>query len=287
MQLTNDNQSYLAGDAWIRPSDGMQLVYVPSGQFKMGSDEEDIDFALQLCSEYIDDCQRGWYEDQQPSHIVSLDGFWIDKYEVTNAQYQKCVEASVCHAPITCNWGEPTYGEGDNIDHPVVCVNWQGAHDYCQWAGGRLPTEAEWEYAARGPDANLFPWGDTFDGSLANSCDVNCTFDWKFSGYDDGYEQTAPVGSYPDGISWCGAEDMAGNVWEWVSDWYDSNYYSVSPAANPGGPNSGEHRVARGGSWRDGSNGELHLAAMRFYPGIPSLRVSTVGFRCVSPIRLP
>jgi len=275
------------GDTRTRPADGMTMVYVPAGQFEMGSDDDGVDYAMQLCSELSDDCQRRWYEDEQPVHTVALDGFWIDKYEVTNAQYQKCVEAGACQAPTTCNWGEPTYGEADKADHPAVCVDWQGAQDYCEWAGARLPTEAEWEYAARGPAGNVFPWGDTFDGTLANSCDTNCTLDWKHTGYDDGYEQTAPVGSYPDGTSWCGAEDMAGNVWEWVSDWYDSDYYSASPAENPGGPSSGEYRVSRGGSWRDGSNGELLLAAFRYYSGVPSNRTSNVGLRCASAIRSP
>jgi iron(II)-dependent oxidoreductase len=262
------------------------MVYVPAGQFEMGSDDDGVDYAMQLCNELSDDCQRRWYENQQPVHMVALDGFWIDKYEVTNAQYQKCVEAGECQAPTMCNWGQSTYGKADKADHPAVCVNWQGAQDYCEWAGGRLPTEAEWEYAARGPAENVFPWGDTFDGTLANSCDTNCTQDWKNTDYDDGYEQTAPVGSYPDGTSWCGAEDMAGNAWEWVNDWYDSDYYRVSPAENPGGPSSGEYRVARGGSWRDGSNGVLLLAAFRYYPGVPSIRTSNGGFRCASAIRL-
>jgi formylglycine-generating enzyme required for sulfatase activity len=287
MELADDSQVQAAGDTWSRPADWMTMVYVPAGQFEMGSDDAGVAFAMQLCSEISDDCQQSWYEDQLPAHTVALEGFWIDKYEVTNAQYQKCVEGGACQAPKWCNWGEPTYGEADKADHPVVCVNWQGAQDYCEWAGGRLPTEAEWEYAARGPAANVFPWGDTFDGRLANSCDSNCTMEWRYTGYDDGYKQTAPVGSYPDGTSWCGADDMAGNVWEWVNDWYAWDYYSVSPAENPGGPRSGEHRVARGGSWRDGSNGELHLAAMRFYPGVPSLKTSSVGFRCASAIHLP
>jgi formylglycine-generating enzyme required for sulfatase activity len=265
----------------------MTMVYVPAGQFEMGSDDDGVDYAMQLCRELSDDCQRRWYENEQPVHTVALDGFWIDKHEVTNAQYQKCVEAGECQAPTRCNWGEPAYGEADKADHPAACVDWQGAQDYCEWAGGRLPTEAEWEYAARGPAGNLFPWGDTFDGTLANSCDTNCTLAWRYTGYDDGYAQTAPVGSYPGGTSWCGAEDMAGNVWEWVSDWYDSDYYSVSPAENPGGPSSGEYRVSRGGSWRDGSNGELHLATFRYVSGVPSLRTSNVGVRCASAIRSP
>jgi Tol biopolymer transport system component len=283
MESAKDSQAHAVGDTWIRPADGMTMVYVPAGQFEMGSNDDDVGYAMQLCNEYRDDCQRQWYENEQPVHMVALDGFWIDKYEVTNAQYQMCVEAGGCQAPTTCNWGTPTYGKADKADHPVVCVDWQGAQDYCEWAGGRLPTEAEWEYAARGAARNVFPWGDTFDGTLANFCDTNCTQDWKNSGYDDGYSQTAPVGSYPDGISWCGAEDMAGNVWERVSDWYDSDYYRVSPAENPVGPSSGEYRVARGGSWRDGSL----PAAFRYYSGVPSLRTSNVGVRCGSAIRSP
>ena len=129
----------------------------------------------------------------------------------------------------------------------------------------------------------MFPWGDTFAGTLANSCDTNGTQRWKNTSYNDGYEQTAPVGSYPAGSSWCGAEDMAGNACEWVSDWYDADYYSVSPVENPGGPSSGEHRVARRGSWRDG----LSPATFRYYPGVPSIRTSNGGFRCTSVTRLP
>ena len=283
VEPANNGQAYAAGDTWMRPTDGMWLVHVPAGQFEMGIDEDEIDSLMQLCSEYRDDCQRQWYEDQQPAHTVALDGFWIDKYEVSNAQYRMCVEAGECRAPTTCNWGAPTYGAADKGNHPAVCVDWQGARDYCEWAGGRLPTEAEWEYAARGPAGNMFPWGERFDGTLANSCDANCTQPWKDTGYDDGYEQTAPAGSFPAGASWCGAEDMAGNAWEWVSDWYDPDWYSISPAANPGGPGAGQYRTARGGSWRDG----LSPATFRYYPGVPSIRTSNGGFRCVCVNCLP
>ena len=287
LESTSGNQSHTLGDAWTRSKDGMQMVWVPGGEFQMGSNDDGVDYAMQLCSELSDNCQRWWYEDQLPVHMVGLDGFWIDKYEVTNAQYLDCVDAGECLAPTTCDWGEPTFGVAGKADHPVACVDWQGARDYCKWAGGRLLTEAEWEYAARGPSANIFPWGNVFDGTLANSCDTNCTLDWRYVGYNDGYSLAAPVGSYPGGASWCGAEDLAGNIWEWVMDWYAPDYYRVSPFENPIGPSSGEYRVARGGSWRDGSNGELHLAAMRYYPGVPSLRTSSVGFRCASSSDLP
>jgi len=239
------------------PSATPGMVYVPAGEFTMGSDEGD--------------------SDEKPVHTVYLDAFYIDKTEVTNAQYQKCVEAGACQAPTICDWGEPTYGDASKADHPVVCVSWDGAKAYCEWAGKRLPTEAEWEKAARGTDGRVYPWGNTFDGSRLNFCDRNCESDWKDSDADDGYAQTALVGSYPQGASPYGALDMAGNVGEWVADWYDSGYYSQSPARNPPGPDSGESRVLRGGSW---SGAPLYVrCAIRFWIN-PDLRYSNLGFRC-------
>ena len=127
-------------------------------------------------------------------------------------------------------------------DHPVVLVSWTDADAYCSWAGGTLPSEAQWEYAARGPDNLLYPWGKLFAvaGSHANFCDQNCPLDWKEEGIDDGFAQTAPVGSYEDGASWVGALDLAGNVWEWVNDWYGESYYNTSSQDNPSGPDSGD-----------------------------------------------
>jgi len=232
------------GDTWTRPTDGVVMVYVPAGEFEMGSDDDDVDYALQLCNAYRGDCRREWFEDEQPVHTVVLDGFWIDRTEVTNAQYQQCVETEVCQAPTTCDWGEPTYGDASKSDHPVVCVDWHGAQAYCEWMGARLPTEAEWEYAARGPEGRVFPWGDAFDGTRLNYCDTNCERDWADETVDDGYAETAPVGSYPAGVSWCEALDMTGNVWEWVNDWYDGDYYDVSPDSNPLAGCRREHCVA-------------------------------------------
>jgi formylglycine-generating enzyme required for sulfatase activity len=137
------------------------------------------------------------------------------------------VEAGSCNAPTTCSWGEPTYNDSDKSNHPVVCVDWHGAKAYCEWAGGRLPTEAEWEKAARGPDGQKYPWGDELDGSLANFCDTNCPDDWKNEGYNDGYGLTAPVGSYPGGASFYGVHDLGGNVWEWTGSEYKPYPYDA------------------------------------------------------------
>jgi formylglycine-generating enzyme required for sulfatase activity len=194
------------------------MAHVPAGEFIMGSDEGD--------------------PDEQPVHTVYLDAFYIDKTEVTSAQYKRCVEAGACNAPSnTTYYDNPAYAQ-----HPVVYVGWNDADAYCRWAGKRLPTEAEWEKAARGTG-----WWPDF-GSVVNFCDVNCLYDWKDASADDGYVETAPVGSFANAGPY-GALDMRGNVWEWVADWYDEGYYSQSPARNPQGPDSGEWRVMRGGSW--------------------------------------
>jgi formylglycine-generating enzyme required for sulfatase activity len=253
------------------------MVHVPAGEFTMGSTDAEVDSALALCNEYYGDCERSWFEDEQLVHTVYLDAFYIDKTEVTNAQYQRCVEAGDCQAPTTCDWGEPTYGDASKADHPVVCVNWNDAQAYCAWAGARLPTEAEWERAARGGDGRVYPWGNTFDGSKVNFCDKNCSADWKDASVDDGYAGTAPVGSYPDGVGPYGALDMAGNVWEWVADWYDSCYYASSPESNPEGLASGDYPVFRGGSWNDYV--ARVRAALRRRPA-PDVTPRLVGFRC-------
>ena len=239
------------GDTWTRPADQMVMVYVPAGEFEMGNSAEG-------------------YDGEQPVHTVALDGFWIDRTEVTNGQYRRCVEAGACD--------EPGCWDGSLLndpDQPVVCVDWYQAQAYCEWAWARLPMEAEWEYAARGSEGRVFPWGDEFDGTRLNYCDANCEQDWADETVDDGYAVTAPVRSYPGGASWCNALDMAGNVWEWVADWYGA--YPSGRQVNPTGPSSGESRVLRGGSWDNDLS--LVRGAMRvwYHPGDTN---SGRGFRC-------
>jgi formylglycine-generating enzyme required for sulfatase activity len=253
--------AYNLGDTRIRPADEMLTVYVPPGAFKMG---------------------RPWNLTDR-AHTVELDSFWIDQTEVTNAHYSRCVQAGACPAPTACSWGEPTYDDAAKENHPVICVTWQAASAYCAWAGGRLPTEAEWEYAARAPGAAVYPWGDEFDGTKLNSCDVNCPHEGqRVTDYDDGHAQTAPVGSYPEGASWCGALDMAGNVWEWVADWYGP--YQSGRQTNPTGPEEGSERLIRGGSWFD-YNEYGFLRADNRHPFEPRAAQDMIGFRCVVPPR--
>ena len=230
------------GSTMVNMVDGAVLVYVPEGEFLMGSEDEDAE------------------DQEKPEHTVYLDAFWIYQHEVTNDQYRQCVEDNGCSQPRnTSAFASSSYG-----DHPVVYVNWNQAGDYCQWAGGRLPSEAEWEKAARGTDGRLYPWGEE-----SPTCDLA-----NYSGCEGG---TVPVGSYPSGASPYGALDMAGNVWEWVADWFADRYYSNSPYMNPSGPASGGTRVIRGGSW---SYNEWLLRVSSRYGSSPAASSFYYGFRC-------
>jgi formylglycine-generating enzyme required for sulfatase activity len=276
--------------------DGAEMVLVPAGEFIMGSAADEITSLL-----HRDPKAKGAIlKDEMPKHRVVLDAFYIDKYEVTNARFQQFVQATGyrtqaelegggkirtgvttwADAP-NANWRAPR-GNGSTIAgleaHPVVQVSWHDAKAYCTWAGKRLPTEAQWEKAARGPDGRLYPWGNALDGTRANFCDRNCAFEWQDAAVDDGYRSTAPVGSYEAGKSPYGAYDMAGNVWEWVADRYNAKYYQRSPARNPRGPTSGTQVVLRSGSWL--------YAAPSFRAteraGVPAdRRNENIGIRCV------
>lgn len=247
---------------WTRPTDNMVMVYVPAGTFEMGSNVG------------APDAQ----DDEMPRHTVTLDAFWIDRTEVTNAQYTvflnengNASEGGVTwfdvdgsNAHITSQSGL-FQAEGSFGDHPVTYVSWYGAQAYCEWVGGSLPTEAQWEYAARGTDNRIYPWGNQSPSEeLAN--------------YVLNVGNTTPVGSYPLGASPFGAWDMAGNVWEWVADWYGADYYSSSPEANPQGPETGSNKVLRGGSWL---NNQPYLRAASRVDYTPDHGDNLIGFRCL------
>ncbi len=265
------------GSVWERPSDKMKMMYVPAGEFWMGRR------------------QGGGLKDQYPLHKVQLDAYWIDRTEITNAMFAAFLNAnfaelSVVHdvvyrkneplISLACRTPNCVVGAEHGFDrilwkgsrfevnpyypeHPVVLVSWHGAQAYCQWAGARLPTEAEWEKAARGTDGRTYPWGEELDCSRAN--------------FDGCVRNTTAVDSYPAGVSPYGVLDMAGNALEWVADWYAPDYYSRSPIDNPAGPAIGKKRLVRGGAWR------MYDPALRADSRMalnPNFMDTVTGFRC-------
>ena len=267
----------------VNPKDGAEMVLVPAGEFLMGTTEQEV--AAWLAA-HPDDT-RELFANDLPQRSVYLDAFYIYKTEVTVAQYRKFCQATGREMPPPPSWGWQD-------THPIVNVSWDDATAYAAWVGVALPTEAQWEKAARGPDGRVFPWGNTWPppAKVGNFADEAFRRSGKYkywifiAGYDDGYTETAPVGSFPAGASPYGVLDLVGNVWEWCADWYDENYYKTAPTKNPTGPPAGVRierlpglslipRVIRGGSW--------DVGLLRYFRGArrgsldPSFRL---GFRC-------
>jgi formylglycine-generating enzyme required for sulfatase activity len=263
--------------------DSTRMVLVPAGHFTIGNNSTGVDYAWQYCSEIkVDgDCDRTWFEDELNGETQNFsEAFWIDETEVTRSAYEACVTAKVCE-PVVANQFSNT------PDQAVNNVTWYQAAGYCNWRNARLPTEAEWEYAARGPDGLRFPWGNGIVGDEANHCDVNCVNAPWFSEeasyinpeHNDGHAGIAPVGSYPKGVSWIGALDMAGNVSEWTGTRYERYPFSNDNRNLLADENPINGDVSRrGGGFNLGSN---FLRPANRDHSVPEAVYVGGGFRCV------
>jgi len=243
--------------------DGAPMVVVPSGEFPMGVPEGDRDGG----------------RDEYPRHQVFVDTFYMDTFEVTNGRYLEFVKATGHRVPQNPTNPTRNLWQGDAItdslaDRPVINVDWYDAEAYCKWAGKRLPTEAEWEKAAKGTSDRRFPWGNV------EPTDKHLNFNQRWIG-----EKTLmPVGSYEAGKSPFGVYDIVGNVWEWVNDWYDPRYYEKSPEKNPQGPDTGTMKIIRGAGWQN------ETPAVRIFTRVnsaPTVRNESTGFRCAADVPKP
>lgn len=258
---------------------GIAQQYVPAGCFVMGTSPEQAAYARTLTA-------PGWtlsrLPSEQPEHEVCLtQAYWIDTYEVTRAAFQAFVEAGGYEDEAYWSEAGLAWLEGQTVeelaercpdetdpDAPQVCITWYEAEAYAAWRGGHLPTEAQWEFAARGEDSSIYPWGDTWDTSLANV---------------ENSEGLMPVGSFPGGVSWVGAHDMAGNAMEWVADWLSPNYRALMEQRDdPTGQPTGSIKIEKGGWW--GSNAVVSRSAYRHFEDPPTYVDHHIGFRIVTAI---
>jgi formylglycine-generating enzyme required for sulfatase activity len=226
-------------------NNSIPMLLAPEGEFTMGSNDGDTD--------------------EKPVHRIFLHAFYIDKYEVTNSLYKACVDAGVCEPPhdFRSKTHSDYYENAEFDDYPVIFVDWFQAKIYCEWRGAALPTEAQWEKAARGADGRTYPWGEGI------SCDK--------ASYGSCRSDLDRVGRYEGGKSPYGVYDMAGNVWEWVADWYSETYSQNSSTPNPSGPDQGEYRVLRGGTWDSNANNLRTSSRLKYRP---AYFTEGIGFRC-------
>ena len=260
----------VAGETRVSDIDHMVQIFIPEGEITLGSSDKEAKITL----------EGGRAYPEVPINTVYLDSFWIDKYEVTNGQYALCVEAGDCNEPYTIisSTRPEYYGNPEYEDYPVIWVNWYMARNYCDWTGRRLVKEAEWERASRESFENKYPWGnDPISGDKANFCDTNCPKSWANPNFDDGYADTAPVGSYPDGASPFGVMDMSGNVWEWTGTLIMQYPYDLNDGRED--LEAAGERAWRGGAWNDGY---WWMRSSTRYRSVPFYWNFNLGFRCAA-----
>ena len=272
-------------------TDYSNMSYIEGTTFNMGISDEKLDDFIFNNSYW----KKDWFIDSTPEHTIELTGFYLDKYEITNAEYQLFILANPDWAPdgqlaeqytdgnYLYDWNGTDYIKGEG-NYPVNYISWYAANAYAEWIGKRLPTEAEFEYALRGgKDSKLYPWGDKDKPlrKIGNLCDKSAkdmNADWQFiKGYDDGYAALAPIGVFDDNKF--GLYDISGNLAEWCNDWYDSNYYNNSPKTDPKGADDGEYKMVRGGGW---SHIPYSFLNARRYAQDPYTCLVDIGFRCAS-----
>lgn len=268
--LPNPGTSSRTGSVSVLRTPGSEMILIPRSTFEMGSQPMELQLVMEACKREPrgTQCDARLFSHEMAAHSVTLSSYWLDRTEVTVQAYARCAEAGLCE-PVPYEQGATRF---NRPDYPVVLVSWNDATNYCAFVGKRLPTEAEWERAARGLIGRRFPWGQHYAPRRTNHGKL------AIDAHDgsDGYSEVAPVGSYFDGRTPDGFDDLAGNVSEWVSDAYEDAYEAM-PASDPRGPSTGNFRVIRGGSYLDAM--PWLRGAARSFRG-PGARETTIGFRC-------